>query len=188
MTNSDFRTETGIKVHDAMTHNPVTVLVDTTLQECAKVMAETHVGALLIKDGEKIVGVVTEQDIVRKGVLNDMKSSKTPIKEIMETNLIKIDPKEDIVKALQMMGKLNVKHLPVFDKDEFVGLLTTKDVLKIEPQLFEILAEKIELKEEAHKPINRIHEHEGICESCGNYSSHLYPKDGTFVCNNCKGA
>lgn len=186
MTNSDYRPETGIKVYNAMTHNPVTVLIETTLQECAKIMAENHVGALLIKDEEKIVGVVTEQDMVRKAISQDMPASNTSVKEIMETNLIKIDSKEDVVKALQLMGNLNVRHLPVFDGDEFVGLITTKDVLKIEPQLFEILAEKIELKEEARKPINTIHEQEGICESCGNYSSHLYPKDGIHVCQNCK--
>ena len=186
MTNSDYRPETGIKVYNAMTHNPVTVLIETTLQECAKIMAENHVGALLIKDEEKIVGVVTEQDMVRKAISQDMPASNTSVKEIMETNLVRIDSKEDVVKAIHLMGNLNVRHLPVFDGDKFVGLITTKDVLKIEPQLFEILAEKIELKEAARKPINTIHENEGICESCGNYSSHLYPKDGTHVCGNCK--
>ena len=187
MVNSNYRHETGIKIHEAMTHNPVDVSPDTNLQECARVMANTHVGALLIKEGEQVLGIVTEQDIVRKAVFDNLPPSETLVKNIMETHLIKIGPKEDVVKALQLMGKLNVRHLPVFDGEEFVGLITTKDVLKIEPQLFELLAEKIELKEEARKPINTIHEQEGICESCGNYSSHLYPKDGIHVCYNCKG-
>ncbi|MEA3515471.1 MAG: CBS domain-containing protein [Nanoarchaeota archaeon] len=187
MVNSNYRNEIGIKVHDAMTHNPVDVSFDINLQECAKVMANNHVGALLIKEGEQVVGIVTEQDIVRKAVFNDLSPSKTLVKDIMETHLVKIGPKDDVVKALQLMRNLNVRHLPVFDGDKFVGLITTKDVLKIEPQLFELLAEKIELKEEARKPINTIHEQEGICESCGNYASHLYSKDGTHVCYNCRG-
>ncbi|MCK5629463.1 MAG: CBS domain-containing protein [Nanoarchaeota archaeon] len=187
MVNSNYRPKIGIKIHDAMTHNPVNVSPDTHLQECASVMANTHVGALLIKEGDQVVGIVTEQDIVRKAVFNDMSPSKTLVKDIMETHLVKIGPKDDVVKALQLMGNLNVRHLPVFDGEEFVGLITTKDVLKIEPQLFELLAEKIELKEEARKPINTINEQEGICESCGNYSSHLYAKDGVHVCHNCKG-
>ena len=60
-----------------------------------------------------------------------------------------------------------------------------KDVLKIEPQLFEILVEKIKLREEARKPINKINESEGICELCSNYSEVLTEKEGSLVCNDC---
>jgi formylmethanofuran dehydrogenase subunit E len=76
--------------------------------------------------------------------------------------------------------------MPVFKGDEFVGLITTKDILKIEPQLFEILAKRIELKEEENKPINVIGDNEGICESCGNYAPELLPHEGTMVCKDCR--
>ncbi len=179
--------KTGIKVCDAMTQHPITVSVNSNLKECAEVMSEKHVGALLINDGEGLVGIITEQDIVRKAVLNDLKPAETKARDIMETSLVKIKPDDDIRKAMKLMGQLNIRHLPVFKGKEFIGLLTTKDVLKIEPQLFEILAAKIELKEEERKPINNIHENEGICQSCGNYSSMMYEVDGTLVCNNCRG-
>lgn len=178
--------KTGIKVSDAMTQHPVTVLVDSNLEECAKMMSDKHVGALLIKECDNIVGIITEQDIVRKAVIKNMKPSETKASDIMETNLAKINPNEDVRKALKLMNSMNIRHLPVFDNEEFVGLLTTKDILKIEPQLFELLAAKIELKEQERKPINNIYENEGICESCGNYATVLYKQEGTHVCSRCR--
>jgi signal-transduction protein with cAMP-binding, CBS, and nucleotidyltransferase domain len=169
-----------------MTQNPVTVAHDTTLDECAKMMSENHVGALLVKKGGNLVGIVTEQDIVRKAVLANSSPSVTIAETIMERSLIKVSPKEDLKTALKHMGNNNVRHLPVFNKGDFIGLLTTKDILKIQPDLFEILADNIELKEEGRKPINNICEDEGICEHCGNYSIVLSNFEGSMVCDNCR--
>ena len=76
----------------------------------------------------------------------------------------------------------------MIDTENFVGFLTIKDILKIEPQLFEIIVEKFELREEARKPVFGSDENEGICEVCGNYSSNLEEaSDGSKVCSQCKG-
>ena len=60
--------KTGYKVGDAMTTKPVTVSQETTLQECANLMLEHHVGSLLVRDNGSILGIITEQDMVRKGM------------------------------------------------------------------------------------------------------------------------
>ena len=71
------------------------------------------------------------------------------------------------------------------DNDKFTGLITMKDILKIEPQLFELVVENIRLREESRKPVAEASD-EGICESCGNYSENLYDFEGSKVCAECK--
>jgi len=177
--------KTGYKVCDTMTHEPIVVTPSTTLQECANTMAKHHVGALIVKDKDKLVGILTEQDIVRKAVIKGVDPKKVTAGDIMEKNVRTISPDKDIFDALIIMRDLNIRHLPVSDDGKMVGLLTLKDILKIEPQLFDLLIEKFELREEARKPIHHVKEHEGICQICGNYSEELIEKDNTLMCQSC---
>jgi CBS domain-containing protein len=185
--------KTGYKVHDVMTNVPVFVKPTTTLDICALEMKNNKVGTLLVKDKDDLVGILSERDIVRKIVANTKeyeKKKKYPsniaVSEIMTKDLITVDPKKDIFEALKIMKEFDIRHLPVIFEKKLVGILTMKDILKIEPQLFELLVEKIHLREESRKPINRIIKDEGICELCGNYVEKLDYKDGSLVCSSCK--
>jgi signal-transduction protein with cAMP-binding, CBS, and nucleotidyltransferase domain len=179
--------KTGYKVCDAMTKAPIAVGPETSLKDCARIMAEKHVGALIIAKGKNLLGIITEQDIVRKSVLFDQKPSSVKVEGIMEKNMVTISPEVDLFDALILMRDNNIRHLPVMDNRNMIGLLTSKDILKIQPQLFEILAEKIELKEAENKPINAAKPSEGVCQSCGEYAEVLYEsEDGTMVCENCR--
>ncbi len=176
--------KTGIKVCDAMTEQPVTVSPKTSLKECAQVMNKNHVGALLVKDTE-VVGIITEQDIVRKAVAMS-KPVSTAVGQVMEEKLITISPEKDIFEALRVMRDYNIRHLPVIDGDNFLGLITVKDILKIEPDLFDVLVDKFELREEERKPVYTQPEKEGVCELCAKYSTELTYEDGSLVCADCK--
>lgn len=178
--------KTGIKVSDAMTYVPIYVSSKATLIECAKIMDSNHVGSLLIKEKDTLKGVITEQDIVRKAVSRGMDAKKTFVSDIMETKLLTIDPKQDIFDALILMRDYNIRHLPVMEGKKFVGLLTIKDVLKIQPQLFELVVDKFELREEKRKTVNRIIPNEGICEACGEYAEKVYRVKGSVLCAECK--
>ncbi|MBI2660295.1 CBS domain-containing protein, partial [Candidatus Woesearchaeota archaeon] len=79
----------------------------------------------------------------------------------------------------------NIRHLPVVDKGKMVGLLTIKDILKIEPSLFELLVEKFELREETRKPIDRIISREAICQGCGAYAEDIKKVKGSLLCERC---
>ncbi|MBD3362004.1 CBS domain-containing protein [Candidatus Woesearchaeota archaeon] len=177
--------KTGFKVIEAMTHNPVRINVNSTLKKAALLMAERHVGSLLVEDKGNVIGVLSEQDIVRKAVAKG-NVGKFLVKHIMETKLITIEPDKDIFEAITMMRDHNIRHLPVMQDNKFYGLVTSKDILKIEPDLFELMVEKIELKEEKNKPIYNISEREGICELCGEYSEEITPYDGALMCSRCK--
>ena len=145
--------KTGVKVSDAMTHSPIVIRSGTTLRECAKVMEANHVGALIVRDGKHVDGILTEQDIVRKAVAKGRHTDDTAAKEIMEMKVITVGPGRDIYDALVIMRDHNIRHLPVVDGEDMIGLLTIKDVLKIQPDLFDILVEKFELREEERKPV-----------------------------------
>lgn len=148
-----YRVSTGYTVADAMTHEPVVISPNKTLREAAKIMAQTHVGALLVKENEQIIGIITEQDMVRKGIATAGNTALKKVKEVMETDMVTTSPDEDIFEALRIMRDYNFRHLPVMHGGKFVGLVTLKDILKIEPDLYEILVEKIELREAERKPV-----------------------------------
>ena len=179
--------KSGIQVADAMTINVISVTSDFTLSECAKIMDSNHIGAVVVKDNGASLGILTEKDIVRKAVARGVSVKKAKVKDFMETELITINPDADIYDALIKMRDNNIRHLPVVQKNEIVGLLTIKDILKIEPQFFELIVEKFELKEESRKPINRIIPTEGICQECGEHSEKVREVKGTVLCESCFG-
>lgn len=171
---------------DAMTKEPIEVSPDTNLQECSKIMANNHVGSLIVRENNELVGLLTEQDIVRKAVAVSLDTEKTMVSEIMIRKLTIIEPEKDIYDALVLMKKLNIRQLPVMKNGEMAGLLTLKDILKIEPQLFDLLVEKFELREAERKPIHRIIPTEGICQACGEYSEKINNVKGVLLCDECR--
>ena len=177
--------KTGYSVHECMTTKPISVSSEASLEECAKVMAQNHVGALVIKDNQHSKGLITEQDIVRKVLAKGINPLTKKVRDFMETKLMTISPNDDIYDALIKMRDSNIRHLPVVDNGKMVGLLTLKDVLKIEPQLFELLVEKFELREETRKPINRVISNEAICQGCGAYVEDVKRVKGSLLCERC---
>lgn len=143
--------ETGIKVQDVMTRHPVTVNVTITVEEAAKLMGEKEVGSLLVLDKHgELFGIVTEQDIVRKVVAKGLEPSMS-IKAAVEQRIFTIEPHEDIFEAMSFMGKQNIRHLPVLNNSKLVGFVTIKDILKIHPQLVDLIVDRMELKEQDKK-------------------------------------
>jgi len=177
--------DTGYKVGDAMTANPVTIKQSASLKQCADLMAKKHVGSVLVEDKGKIVGVLSEQDIVRKAVAKGT-AGKKKVKDLMEKDLVTIAPDKDIFEAIRVMRDYNIRHLPVMAKDQFLGLITMKDILKIEPDLFELLVEKFEIRESRKKPAFKVGEREGLCEICGEYADELASVEGIQVCPKCE--
>jgi CBS domain-containing protein len=143
--------KTGITVHDCMTTKPVAISEAATLQQAAQLMAHYRVGALLVKHLETATGIISDQDIVRHFVAKGINPLNKKVKDYKAKELITIAPDADIYDALVKMRDHGIRHLPVLEDGKLVGLLTQKDILKVEPQLFDILVEKFELVEEDRK-------------------------------------
>lgn len=143
--------KTGILVHDAMTLAPIKVSKEENLEGCAKIMAKNKLGSLIVMEGSKLAGIITEGDFVRKVASLDLRPSEVKVKDVMTQDPLTISPDKDIFEAIVFMRDHNVRFLPVMDEEKLVGFLTTKDILKIEPQLFDILVEKLEIREGERK-------------------------------------
>lgn len=177
--------KTGIRVADAMTTNPITTSKDTSVRDCARLMKKFDVGSVLITEKDSVVGIVTEWDLTRK-VVAEGKNVMDPVEDVMEPILVTASPAQDLSEAMRALNDNEIRHLPVVEDGRFTGLITLKDILKIEPQLFELVVEKIRLREESRKPIAEVVGEEGICESCGNYSEIVFDLEGTKVCRKCR--
>ena len=144
--------KTGYKVCDAMTVKPIIVSPNQDIQECAKKMMKHGVDSLIIKEKDRPVGIFTENDLIRV-VAENIDIKKTKIKDVMTKKLTTIGPEKDIFDALKLMLDKDIRRLPVVDSGKVVGFLTLKDILKIEPELFDLIVDKLELREEERKPI-----------------------------------
>lgn len=175
--------KTGYKVVDAMTRMVVTVSPTATIQECSQIMNKEGIGSVVIKDMDAVKGIMTEQDIVRKVVAAGKRPESVTVKEVMERRVISVDPGKDIHDALVIMRDGDIRHLPVVDNGKLLGILTVKDILKVEPELINLIAEKFKLKEEEQKPV--FTRKEGRCDICGEYFEDLNDTDGMMLCNEC---
>ena len=126
----------GIKVYEAMTKNPVIISPDVELPVCARKMLSNNVGALLVKHKNKLVGIITEKDIVEQAVGKELNLKKTKVKDIMSTMMIVISPEADLMEAIHKMKREDVRRLPVVHENKLVGLLTQKDIISMKPDLF----------------------------------------------------
>jgi signal-transduction protein with cAMP-binding, CBS, and nucleotidyltransferase domain len=175
--------KTGYKVFDAMTTKPVSVSPDATITECAELMNKYKVGSLVAKKNNKIAGIITDTDIIRKVIAFGMDPKKIKIEDTMVKSVITITPEKDLYDALVKMNEANIRQLPVLENGQIVGLLTLKDILKIEPALFELIVDKLEIREEERKPIHATRE---ICQACGEMVTKVYDIDGVMMCFQCK--
>jgi len=107
-----------------------TISSDATVYETLQKMAEKNVGALLVMDGEKILGMISERDYARKIVLKGKFSKDVPVSEIMATNLIHVTPEQDIETCMELISDKHVRHLPVVENDRLVGIISIGDIVK----------------------------------------------------------
>ena len=139
--------ETGVKVLDAMTKQPIVVGPDERIVDCAQKMLKNQVGSLLVKNKSKLLGIVTEKDMVEKIIAKRKGFLGKKIKDIMTRGPITtISPTEDLYTAMIIMSDKGKRRLPVLDGREVIGLLTYRDVINLQPDLYDIYIEKLKLK------------------------------------------
>ncbi|HET9651509.1 MAG TPA: CBS domain-containing protein [Usitatibacter sp.] len=101
-----------------------------TIFDALRLMAEKNIGAVLVVEGERIVGIVTERDYARKGVLLGRESSSTPVRELMSSDVMYVRPGHTSEECMALMTDSRVRHLPVMDGGKLVGLLSIGDLVK----------------------------------------------------------
>ena len=122
----------GKSIRDAMTTNPRGVETSTPIAEAAKLMKNEDVGPLPVLEGGKLVGMVTDRDIVIRVVAEGKDPQSTTVGEVASRDLITVDPQQDLDEALRLMAQHQVRRLPVVEEDgRLVGILAQADVARV---------------------------------------------------------
>jgi len=178
-----------ILVSDIMTREPLTINPDASLLECAKKMVGKKVGSLVLVEKKELKGFIAQEDILWalvKKSKEDLKNIKA--KDISPKKIATIKPDLTIKEAIQRMKKVKFNRLPVVVKGELVGIITMRDILSFNPELYPELEEFEKIREEAEK-LKRIgikeKTKEGICQECGNHET-ICRVDGNWICESCK--
>lgn len=101
-----------------------------TVYHAIKMLADKNVGALVVLDGNAMVGIVTERDYARNVFLKGRASPQTLVGEIMERNMVCVEPDKSVEECMAIMTARRVRHLPVIDDGELVGIISIGDLVK----------------------------------------------------------
>ena len=102
-----------------------------SILEALKTMAEKEVGALVVMDGEKLVGIFSERDYARKIILRGRSSRETLISDIMTKTVIYVDPNQTVEECMALMTGKHIRHLPVLEEGRLVGIVSIGDLVKM---------------------------------------------------------
>ncbi|MGL4630790.1 MAG: CBS domain-containing protein [Leadbetterella sp.] len=107
----------------------ISIKPDSTVLEALEVMAQYNVGALLVMENEKLRGIFSERDYVRKGIIQGRKANSTQIKELMTHNVISVSSDMNVKDCMEIMSARKFRHLPVIDDEIVMGILSIGDIV-----------------------------------------------------------
>ena len=115
---------------DSKGHEVYFVRPDDTVLDALEMMEDKNVGAVLVKDGDRLVGIFTERQYARKVFLKGRSSPKTLVREVMETDVICVGAEQTAEACMALMTEKRIRHLPVLRDEHLVGLISIGDLVK----------------------------------------------------------
>ena len=122
--------KTVIQILQAKGDEVCTVSPQVSVYDALKIMAENDIGALVVVEAEKVVGIFSERDYARKMILKDRSSKDTPVRKVMTERVITIDPATTIEVCIDLMTYRHIRHLPVIENNHLIGIVSIGDILK----------------------------------------------------------
>ena len=185
---SEIGLRTRLLVKDVMSSPVVTTEEDDASNNVALLMDENNVGCVIVTNKEgKPLGIITERDLVIRVLAKNLKPDAVTAKEIMTSPLVTIEPEATVSEAARKMSRLDIRRLGVLYKGELVGLVSSKDILGVMPELIEIIQERTRIERaggseetEEETPLS------GYCDRCGVYSENLKDVNGQNLCEDCR--
>jgi len=171
-------------VREAMSSPVISVSENTNITKLAKVMKDQNVGAVMITNKEEQpVGIVTERDIVTRVVAQGRDHGRVVAKSVMSSPLRVVEPEMSLMEAMRLMDKLNIRRLGVMYKNQLIGIISDRNIIRLVPTIVEILKEQQEINNASSVSGPSI---TGYCDRCESYSNNLRVVDGEFLCEDCR--
>jgi len=175
-------------VKDVMSSPVITVNEDETVDKVAQLMDKYRLGCIIVTSKKgKPLGIITERDLVVRVLSKNLLPSKLTAKDVMSSPLITIGPDAEISEAARLMSRLNIRRLAVTYRGELVGIISSKDILAVTPELIEIIQEKARIQaESSSEEYSGLTPFTGYCDQCGAWSDDLREVEGQFLCEDCR--
>ncbi len=174
-------------VRDIMSSPVVTIDEDETTNRAASSMDMKDLGAVIVQSkAGKSIGIITERDLVKRVVAKNLKPDTVKAKEVMTTPLVTIEPEATISDAARRMTRLDIRRLGVIYKGNLVGIITSKDILGVMPELLEIMQERQRIEGGAESDEIEEAPLSGYCDRCNSYSENLKERNGQNICEECR--
>ncbi len=183
---SEIGLRTRMLVKDVMSSPVVTTDEEAPSNKIAKLMNENKFGCVIVtnKDG-KPLGIITERDLVARVLAKNLKPENVKAKEVMTTPLATIEPDATISDAARRMSRLDIRRLGVIYRSDLIGLVSSKDILGVMPELIEIIQERTKMESAEEAAEAEETSESGYCDICGTYSETLKRKNGQSLCEDC---
>ncbi len=186
---SDIGLRTKMVVKDIMSSPVVTLDEDAASNKVATLMEENDLGCVIVSNkAEKPVGIITERDLVVRVLAKNLMPDAIKAKEIMTSPLVTIQPEATISEAARRMSRLDIRRLGVVYKDNLVGVISSRDILGVMPELIEIIQERTRIEDavQAQETEDEDTPLSGYCDRCGVFSENLRDIDGQNLCEDCR--
>lgn len=107
----------------------VSIQTNTKVYDALKIMSDKNIGSLVVLDGDRYAGILTERDYSRKVILQGKHSDEVTVGEIMSTDLPSVHPNDTVERCMQLMSDKNIRYLPVFEDGQLSGIISISDVV-----------------------------------------------------------
>jgi len=123
-----------MKISSGINRSVTTIDENHTVLEAAKLMTDNYIGSVIVTSHSQIVGIFTERELMMRVVGKDRDPDSVKIRDVMHTDHLKIGPDASCEEALHMMEEKRCRHLLVFNDDEFIGLISLRDIVVLNLQ------------------------------------------------------
>jgi len=121
------------KVSDILIHKGAritSVSPQTTVLDALRIMADQNIGSVMVTEGDRYMGIMTERDYSRKVILKGKSSTDTPVSEIMSMDFPQVTPTDTVEFCMELMSDKNIRYLPVFENDRLCGIVSINDLVR----------------------------------------------------------
>lgn len=170
-----------IPIKEVMNEKPVTVSPKMKINFAASLMHEKDVACLIVTRKDEPIGSLSERDITRKVVAEDVKPNQVTVKEIMRTPITTVRPEEDLASVARTMAGDGIRIMAVVENRKLIGVISQRDLFNLSPTLLELSREHARIS----NGVGASRFTSGYCEACHAYSDELEEKNGLQYCKEC---